>query len=991
VGAGERDPVKAPCAVLVSILVAGAAAAQEQRGSIEGRVHDPSGAGIPGARVEAVGETGLRASVPSDADGRYRFHSLPPGRYTVEASSVGRSRSIAGDVRLALGQILELHFALPAAGPAESVAVIAETPLIDEKQSTRAASLREEEIARLPRGRDVTSVVSLGVSANGETKAGGVSVDGASGAENRFVVDGMDTTAILTGIPGMEVVTDFVDEVQVKYSGFAAEHGGATGGVVNVVSRRGTDRWKGDAGLYYSGNRLEAAPRPTLRLRPSDATRAEYVRFTEDNVDRWEPGFALGGPLRSGLWLFASYQPSFSSIDRTVTFAADGQAHRFTQRLSTHHGTANLSARLGKTWARVAFNMSPREEKGKLPELNGLGNPLENLAVTATFPNYALSANVDYGVGSKLMLSARGGYWYSNYHEPAIHRGPLYSFQTSNLGMPGVPADLQGGAGRMNALGNFEATRDMFSRTSLQADGTWFVAAAGSHAVKAGLQLDRVGNDVEVGESGNIVGLFWGEAFDGQRGPFGYYQLISNSVVPERGSIVQGDVGSDTLGVFVQDAWTIRRRLTLNLGVRAEREEVPSFAGADLPPVAIHFGFAQKVAPRLGAAWDVTGSGRWKAYASWGLFYDTMKYALPRGLFGADKTTVYWFTLDTPDWPNLVRPGCPPACPGALIDGPVDQGVPANAPGEDGIDPDLRPFRLREAVAGGEHQLSGVFSVGLRYVRKSVDAAVEDVGGFASGTGSLTVFVGNPGLGRAAQTGFGPPYPKAVRDYDGLELTLDKRMADNWSARAGYLWSRLSGNYSGLAHSDENGRRAPNFGRAFDHPFMAFDEAGRPVLGVLATDRTHQFKAQGTYDFRFGTTVGAHFRLMSGLPVSREVAVVRGSNFPVLYRGRNSDGRTPTLSQLDLYARHEIKVGDGKRIQLAVNVINVLDRDTAVSRNSRELAPGNALTIAPADFFRGFDTQQLIAAQRLRRNPLFLMDNAFQPPREARVSAKLLF
>ena len=978
-------------AALVSTVMAVTPAfSQEQSGSIEGRVHDLSGTGIAEARIEAIGDTGFRTSVRSDDAGRYRFQSLPSGRYALEASSSGRSRSTAADVLLALGQILELHFTLPAVGAAETVAVIAETPLIDVKQSTRAVSTRQEEISKLPRGRDFTSVASLAISANLESKAGGVSVDGASGADNRFVVDGMDTTDIKTGISGMPVVTDFVEEVQVKYSGFAAEHGGATGGVINVVTRRGTDRWQGDAGLYYSGDRLDAAPRPTLRQQPTDSTRAEYVRFPEDRVDRWEPGFALGGPLRQNLWLFASYQPSFSTTARTVTFVADGQAHRRTQRVSTHHGTANLTGRLGKTWARVAFNVSPREEKGKLPEPDGLGNPLENLAVTATFPNYSLSGNVDYGVGSTLMLSGRGGFWYSNYREPPLHRGPHYFFATSNLGMPGVPVELQGARGTENALGNFEATKDMFSRASFQVDGTWFAAAAGSHALKAGMQLDRVANDVEVGESGNVVVLFWDEALGGQRGPFGYYEMTSNSVLPERGSITQGEVRSDTLGLFVQDAWTIRRRLTLNLGVRVEREEVPSFAGSGIPPVAIRFGYAQKVAPRLGAAWDVTGSGRWKAYASWGLFYDTMKYSLPRSLFGADKTTVYWYTLDTPDWRNLVRAGCPPACPGTLIEGPVG-GAPVNAPGEDGIDPDLRPFRLHEAVAGVEHQLSQVFSVGLRYVHKSVDAAVEDVVGFVNGTARRTLFVGNPGFGRAAETGFGPSYPKAVRDYDGLELTVDKRMADRWSARAGYLWSRLYGNYSGLAHSDEGGRRAPNFGRVFDHPFMSFDEAGRAALGVLATDRTHQLKAQGTYDFRFGTTLGAHFRLMSGLPVTREVAMVRGGNFPVYYRGRNSDGRTPTLSQLDLHMRHEIKVGDGKRIQLAVNVINVLDQDTVVSRNTRVLAPFNALNIPPSEFFRGLDTQQLIDSQELRRNPLFLMDSGFQPPRQARLSAKFLF
>src|SRR5688572_7489105 len=117
----------ATLAALVStVLGVTPAFSQEQRGSIEGRVHDPAGAGIAGARIAAMGDTGFHASVLSDDAGRYRFQSLPPGQYELDASASGRSRSIAEDVVLALGQILELHFTLPVAGAAESVAVIAD-------------------------------------------------------------------------------------------------------------------------------------------------------------------------------------------------------------------------------------------------------------------------------------------------------------------------------------------------------------------------------------------------------------------------------------------------------------------------------------------------------------------------------------------------------------------------------------------------------------------------------------------------------------------------------------------------------------------------------------------------------------------------------------------------------------------------------------------------------------------------------------------------
>ena len=98
--------------------------------------------------------------------------------------------------------------------------------------------------------------------------------------------------------------------------------------------------------------------------------------------------------------------------------------------------------------------------------------------------------------------------------------------------------------------------------------------------------------------------------------------------------------------------------------------------------------------------------------------------------------------------------------------------------------------------------------------------------------------------------------PKPKRDYDAVELSLNKRMANHWSGRVGYLWSRLYGNYTGLSQGDENGRTSPNVGRSFDYPIMMFDGTGQAAYGLLPTDRTHQFKAQAIYDFTFGLSRG---------------------------------------------------------------------------------------------------------------------------------------
>jgi hypothetical protein len=163
-------------------------------------------------------------------------------------------------------------------------------------------------------------------------------------------------------------------------------------------------------------------------------------------------------------------------------------------------------------------------------------------------------------------------------------------------------------------------------------------------------------------------------------------------------------------------------------------------------------------------------------------------------------------------------------------------------------------------------------------VHKQLDRALEDIGTLDEQQNELYT-VGNPGFGWAAtfypQGGTNPiAFPKAKRSYDAVEIGVDRRLSGHWSARASHTWSRLSGNYSGLAESDEDGRVAPNIGRYFDYPLMSFNERGEPVYGVLATDRTHQLKVHVLFDFAFGTSVGASWFGASGIPRTRQAAFI---------------------------------------------------------------------------------------------------------------------
>jgi hypothetical protein len=178
----------------------------------------------------------------------------------------------------------------------------------------------------MPRGRDFTSLATQAAGANNEQKMSGLSIDGSTSAENRVVIDGVETTNTLVGTPGQYLVTDFVEELQVKSSGYSAEYGGSTGGVLNAITRTGSNAWHGDALLYWSGDALDAGPR--RRCGSIGSSRAEYVN-TPRRLHQLEPGFTLGGPIvRDKLWFFAGYVPSFRPLDRSVTFLADGRLGR---------------------------------------------------------------------------------------------------------------------------------------------------------------------------------------------------------------------------------------------------------------------------------------------------------------------------------------------------------------------------------------------------------------------------------------------------------------------------------------------------------------------------------------------------------------------------------------------------------------------------------------------------------------------------------------
>lgn len=990
----------------VLLLLTGSVAAQEQTGSIEGTVKDSSGAVLPGVTVEATSGGAGTVTAVTDSNGQYRFPRLPSGRYQVKASLMGYNTGTASNIELTLGKVATVNLTMSLASVSETITVTAEAPVVDVTQSATTTSIAREQLEMIPKGRDFTSVVAQAAGASNEAFVGGISIDGASGSENRFVIDGVDTTHPQDGLSGQSMITDFVEEIQVKTAGYAAEFGGSVGGVINAVTKTGTNDFNGWVGAYLQDSSWEGDERPTAY--PADPSR--YRLFDKDDTTRFEPGAAIGGPImRDRLWFFAGYSPTLITTNRTPT----GSSTEFTQDDTRNYFTGNVKGNIGSKFLfKAAANLTPREVEGILPARDNTTPADANLAITTSLPTSSYSAYADFLPSTNFYVSGRVGQYSIDTETSGVGTAPRVFFRNGN-----IATFLPGGASNplyrptnfssVPAASHAETTQDEWERISGSVDANYFLNAFGQHAFKAGVQMENIQNQVSSGEPSNLMTFRWGLADRfgaGVKGEFGSLGV--------RRFRTEGAAESENLGFYVQDAWQVRPNLTLNLGVRTESEKVPNYGAKvdpTLPEWAIEFDYGDKVAPRLGFAWDVFSNQRMKVYGSYGDYYDITKIEMPRGSFGADKWIEYLFPVNTTDWQALVASAnCTNSTNNASVNPCPGLGAPAATldlrhptDPHDAIDPDLQPMQQKEYQLGMDWQLSPLSVVGARYVNKTLVNTIEDIGFLVVGAGGVReehYITGNPGKGLVAgdPDGPAPPQPEAIRDYEAIELTYN-RLFTTWSVRAAYTYSKLEGNYSGLASSDEFGRTDPNVARYFDALHNAFDQNGNPVVGPLTTDRPHAFEVQGLYRLPWNTHVGANFSWASGTPISEEVSYAGVPFFP---HGRANLGRTPNVTSLDLLLTQPFEVR-GFRIEASLNVLNVLDSDTVTqvenNRYDTDICDVLADCDGSQDYFFGTDRNvdqimgAAVAAGDAGEDPMFLKALAFQAPRTVRLGLKFIF
>ena len=495
-------------------------------------------------------------------------------------------------------------------------------------------------------------------------------------------------------------------------------------------------------------------------------------------------------------------------------------------------------------------------------------------------------------------------------------------------------------------------------------------------------------NDVADSWANGRFEVFWNDSFSrgsvfNQRGKYGYY-------VWEDGPRLNSEALGHSHGAYLQDTWRALPTLTVNIGVRLEREYMPPYT-RDYEGVRIanpiDFGWGDKIAPRLGAAWDVLGDGRWKLSGSFGLFYDTMKYNMARAAFGGTKWHSHVYRLDNPDILSL-RLGSPGAL-GEKIASWNNLAMPVNQQGEwQGIDPSLRPFTSREITFTLDRRLTSRLNASVRFTRKDLLRTIEDIGVLDEHENEVYL-IGNPGFGltRNADSLYGGRtpdqrewlVPKAMRRYDGLEFRLQGSIRE-YHVIASYTHSRLYGNFSGLANSDEAGRMDPSLSRSFDLPTYYFDSSGsqRSVEGRLATDRPHAAKlfAWRELKSRLGATaVGLTQIAMSGTPESTTVMYLTAPTFP---NGRGDLGRQPFFTQTDLNLTHTFRLNERANLRFEATAMNLLNQGAVIARVS-QMNRNGAITstqLPVSEFFSGYRLGSYLTESSANYNPIYGLPGA---------------
>jgi hypothetical protein len=966
-------------AVFLFLFVPAAALAQSAAGlaGISGIVRDASGSYVPKAKVVVSNDAqGIVRSLTTNDAGLFTAPALAPApgyKVTVAASGFGAYET--KDLDLQVGQNLNLNINLAVAQSATAVEVNAEAPLVEDTKTNLSQVIDSQQIVELPiNGRRVDSFVLLTPGVTNDSTFGLLSFRGVAGG-NSFLVDGGDTTEQYynenagRSRVASQLSQDAVQEFQVLSANFSAEYGRASGGVVNTVTRSGTNRTHGTAYWFFRNRTLDARDR--------------YASINPHEV-RHQSGASIGGPLKKDkLFYFLNADitrrnfPLVSSINRPAVVDPNSKSFLGCAAPATPAQCAAINSILPRY-----FGLIPREANQEL----GFGKidwrPSERNSFTASF-NYlrflspdgivtsvastsgsAIGSNGDDSVrvrngklswigipNASLVNEFRFG-WFTDRQADTFDQRLL----PPGIGLTTLTVQSQSGLGAgASYLPRVQPNEQRFQFAD---NASW---AFGKHSFKFG--VDIAGTVDYSYFISNAYGAYnystvtnFAQDFSGNTTGAKHWQTYSQTF----GNPVS-DATIHDYGFYAQDQFRIAPQLTLNYGLRYEYAALPQpkIANPDYPQTGHIRSSKLNLAPRLGIAYSL-GDGRTVLRAGYGVFHARFMGSLIGNLFTGNGITQTSISLQGTSATDLA---IGPVYPAALTT------VPANARGSSTIqfaDPNLRTPYTEQGTLALERQLTSDMAITASYIwsrgvqlfavrdlnvgAPGPDATytINDSGGHAVGTFTTPVYL--------TANRVDPRYQRVLQDenglksfYNALAVQFRKRFTHGLQAAVSYTWS----------HAIDDGQGAGSDALFFSSLASTYNGNYQFDKGSGALDHRHRlvlsFVVQPTFTHRSGAfykylvnnwQLSGITTMASGRPETPTLFVsdtpVAGMAFNTTLNGFGGNRRvpfwpvnslyTPATYRVDARLSKILPIGERYKLSLNFEVFNVTNTivDTAI-------------------------------------------------------------
>jgi hypothetical protein len=958
--------------VLLVLLAATGATAQQGTTEVRGRVLDAQGAVLPGVTVIVRNQdSGMFREATSVAEGSYFVSGLVPGVYEITAELQGFKKYSRRDVRLEIGKTATVDVPLQVGSVAETVTVTAETPLVDVTSKEVGGNIGSNELIELPSiNRNFIGFIGLlpGIVPSISTESFGsdsVSVNGSDPRNNNYLLDGGNNNDDVIGQrAGTQARTalESVQEFQVITNQFDAQFGRTTGAIINAVTKSGTNRFRGSAFAFAQ-----------------DASWTDKDYFVENYADtrnlkkpdtkRQEFGGTLGGPVIRDRMHF------FGSLERVMIDRGAGMVFPTRPDLNWSPTTED---RVWNTLVRVDNQFSANHTWGVryLRELS----PQRNQAVTATTPSGALGpvtpgaireeddkdqtvqASLSSVFGNTKLNSLRVVWT----QEDVAFANPCFDSNGRNQAACDPTLSFQTFTDQQSSV----AQARVNDAYQLEDTFSWFVPGKrGDHDIKVGVQYEYVKADNFAQD--NLNGTF---SFGQSNVPYNpadprTYPDRLTIRVPGQGVVLQK---AHYITGFMQDKWKIGQRLTATVGLRYDVEIIPvkeldnpSFANEDDYPVD-----KNNFQPRIGFSYALDGGARSVLRGGYGRFYEKTHFELIAGIFNGGVFSNS-FTVNFPS--SAADPGPRNGqlpTNEFLVNGPVvnrallAERFPAGSrlrnTGNVTLDNPERIIPHSDQLSiGFERQLGRTSSASADYVhvwsRDMFMTQDLNKGSRATTVSTDPIVRPNPNFANQVNT----PVNTGETEYDALLAQVERRFAGNFSVRASYTLSYARGNTSGA------GQTVANFQVGQDLN-LDLNE------GPTDFDRRHNFVVSGraVVPYTHGMTFSWVARALSGLPftltnntidVDRNGTLfdpvtpgtysgagsVPADNYTVEdFDGRRNGARGPGFFQLDARLGYRFTLREGRTLDISADVFNLTNRANFANPAGNQAAPATFLVIS---------------------------------------------